>query len=64
MRTGCLPWVLGLILLVILAVVARHALLILPFILAGGYLYWSRGGGGNPDDFEESDEFDEFDEFN
>jgi hypothetical protein len=35
-------------------------LLILPFILAGGYLYWSRGGGGNPDDFEESDEFDEF----
>ena len=49
------------ILLVTLSLVARHALLILPFIFAAGYFYWSRGGGGNPDDFEEFDEFDEFD---
>ena len=35
--------VIGLVLLLTIATVARHALLILPFIVFASYLYWNHG---------------------
>ena len=50
---SALTWalILGLVLLLTFATVARHALLILPFIVFASYLYWNHGSK----DSDESD---------
>ena len=42
---SALTWalVIGLVLLLTFATIARHALLILPFIVFASYLYWNHG---------------------
>ena len=48
---SALTWalIIGLVLLLTFATIARHALLILPFIVFASYLYWNHGSKDSDD---------------